>query len=66
MIDSCSESNFWGFEGIISREMDVEEKDSTLIRGIRRRHDSCLPMEKIVFINWADGAIDWRVFIEVY
>ncbi len=35
----------WWLEGVVRREMDVEEKDSSTIRRVHRPQDSSLPVE---------------------
>ena len=44
---------FRRLEWIISWEMDIKEKDTSLIRRITWTHYSCLPMEHISIINWS-------------
>ena len=47
MVDSGSKADFGRLERIIGRELDVEEKDATGIRGVGRAHNSRLPVELI-------------------
>merc|ERR1719245_2319091 len=39
-------------EGIIRREVDIQEKNATLVAGVWRPHDRCLPVEHVV-ANWS-------------
>ena len=66
MINTGSESDFGGFEGVVSGEMDVQEEDSALVRGVRGAHDGGLPVEQVTVIHRAGGAVGRGVLVEVH
>ena len=48
MVDLGSKVDLWRLEGVISREVDRQEENTTLVRAILGTHNSCLPMEQII------------------
>jgi hypothetical protein len=48
VIDSGSESNLWGLERIICREVDGQEKNTSLARTVIRAQDGGLPVEQVI------------------
>lgn len=34
MVDACREADFGRLEGVVGRELDVQEEDATGIRGV--------------------------------
>ena len=42
VIDAGGECKFWGFEGVVGGEVDVEEEDATLEGGVGGAQDSGL------------------------
>ena len=57
MVDSRCEVDLCWLEGIVSGEVDVEEEDSTRVWRIIWSHDGCLPMIRILLINWSSWAV---------
>jgi hypothetical protein len=49
MVDSGDEGDFRGFEGVISREVDVQEKHPSSVGRVFRPQNSRLPV-KLVFV----------------
>lgn len=48
MVDLGGERNLGGLEGVVGREGDGEEEDTTGIRRVTGAHDCCLPLEHVV------------------
>jgi len=64
MIDSGGERHFGRLEGVVSGEVDGEEKDTALVGALWGSHDGRLPMEQIV-ADGAGTALSWGVTTEV-
>ena len=41
------------FEGIIGRELNIKEEDTSLVGGVTRAHDHSLPVEHVVVVDRA-------------
>jgi hypothetical protein len=48
VVDASREVDLGRLEGVIRREVDVEEEDPTGIRTVIRAHDRCLPVKKVI------------------
>ena len=64
MIDSGGERHFWRLEGVVSGEVDGEEKNTALIGALWWSHDGRLPVEQVV-ADGAGTALSWWVTTEV-
>jgi len=64
MIDLCDEVAFWGTEGVVSWEMNVQEEDTSGIWTIIGTDYGSLPMELIVFCG-SSGAVCGWVFLKI-
>ena len=53
VVDSCGEINLRWLEWVVSWEMDVQEVDTTGIRGIIWSHDGCLPVILVLLVDWS-------------
>ena len=40
-----------GLEGVVGRELDVQEEDTALVGGVSGTHDHGLPVEHVVVID---------------
>lgn len=65
MVDSGGEVALRWLEGVVSREVDVEEEHSTSVGRVIRSHDGSLPVVLILLINRSSRAVGWRVLAEV-
>jgi len=64
MINARGEMHLGGFEGVVCREVDVEEENSSCIRGFVGAHNGRLPMKHIVS-NRSSRAIRRRILSKV-
>ena len=48
VVDPSREANFWRLEGVICREVNVQEEDTAAVGAVIGTHDGRLPMKKIV------------------
>ena len=53
MVNFRCERNLGRLEGIVGREMDVQEKDTPGVRRVIWSHDGCLPVELVLFVGGA-------------
>ena len=53
MVDFGCERDPGGLEGVVGREVDVEEEDASMVRGVLRAHDGCLPVELVGLVGGA-------------
>ena len=65
MVYFSDELELWWFEGIIRGEVDIKEEDATGEGGVIRSHDSCLPVEGILFVLGASRAVSGWVLAQV-
>ena len=65
MINLCREGDLGWLEGIVGREMDVEEEDTLMIRRVLGAHNSSLPMELVRFVGGAGGAVCGRISAKI-
>ena len=59
------ECDLRGLEGVVGRELDVQEEYALVVRGVLRAHDRCLPVELVRFVSGASRAVRGRVSSEV-
>ena len=52
-----------GLEGVIRREVDVEEENTTREGGVIWSHDGCLPVEGVGFVLGASRAVGKWVLV---
>lgn len=64
MINARGEMHLGGFEGVVCREVNVEEENSSCIRGFVGAHNGRLPMKHIIS-NRSSGAIRRGILSEV-
>jgi len=48
VVDFCCEVEFWGFEGIVRRELNVQEENTALVWAVPRTHNCSLPVKHII------------------
>ena len=65
MVNFSSELAFGGLEGILSGEVDVQEKHTALERRVIWTSDCGLPMVEILFIYGTSGTVGSGVLAEV-
>ena len=65
VVDSRGEVDLRRLEGVIRREMDVQEEDTTSVGRVIGAHDGCLPVVWILLVDWPGGAVGWWVLAEV-
>ena len=65
VINFRRERNLRGLEGVVGREVDVQEEHALMVRGVLGAHDRRLPVELVRFVRWAGRAIRGRVSSEV-
>ena len=65
VINFRRECNLWRLEGVVRREVDVEEEHTLVVWGILGTHDRRLPVELVRFVRWAGRAVCGRVSSEV-
>ena len=53
VVNTSGEITLWGFEGIISREVDVQEVHTTRVGRFVRAHDGSLPVELVLLVDGA-------------
>lgn len=51
VVNLRSEANFGGFERVVGRKSDHQDKDTAGIWTIGGAHDSCLPLEHVVALR---------------
>ena len=64
VVNLGDEVAFWGAEGVVRWEVDVQEEHTSSIGTIIRADDSCLPMELVVLMR-ASRAVCWRILLKV-
>jgi len=64
MVDFGNEIALRRSEGVVGREMDVEEENAASIGTVFGTHDCGLPVE-LVILDWSGWAVSRRVFLEV-
>ena len=47
VVDACGEVDLGRLEGVVGREVDCEEEDTTGVGRLAGAHDSCLPVELV-------------------
>ena len=57
MIDPRGEVDLGWFEWVVSWEVNVQEEYATVVWGLIRAHDCCLPMILVLFIDWTGRAV---------
>lgn len=66
MVDpSCEVDPRWP-EGVLSWKLDIEEEDSAFVGTAIRADHCCLPIEQIIFINWASTDIVDRIAAQIF
>ena len=65
MVNLGCEGHLGGLEGVVGREMDVQEEDTTLVGRVLRSHDRGLPVELVSLVGGASGAVGGRVTTKV-
>ena len=65
MVDSRGEVDLGWLERIVSREMDVQEVDTSGVWGVFWSHDGGLPVVLILLVNWSGRAVGWWVLTKV-
>ena len=57
MVDSGAEGHLGGLEGVVGRELDIEEEDATDVGRVIGSHNGSLPSELVVLVGGAGGAV---------
>ena len=65
VINFRRERNLRRLEGIVGREVDVQEEHTLMVRGVLGAHDRRLPVELVRFVGGAGRAVRGRVSSEV-
>ena len=65
MVYFSDELELWWFEGVIRREVDVQEEHAASKGRVIWSHDGGLPMELIRFVLRTSRAVGWWVLAEV-
>ena len=65
VINFRRERNLRRLEGVVGREVDVQEEHALMVRGVLGAHDRRLPVELVSFVCWAGRAVRGRVSSEV-
>jgi len=65
MVDSCGEVDLGWLERIVSREMDVQEINTSGVWGVLWSHNGGLPVILILLVNWSGGAVGWWVLTKI-
>ena len=65
MVDSSGEVDLGWLEWVIGWEMNVQEKDSSGVRGIIWAHNGGLPMVLILLIEWSGRAVGGWIFTKI-
>jgi len=66
MVDLRSESKLRWLERVIGREMNVQEENTLMVRGVLGSHDRSLPVELVLLVGGSGGAVRGRVPTKVY
>ena len=61
VVDPGGELHLGRLEGVVGRERDVQEKQTAYVRRVIGAHDSGLPLELVLFVGGASGAVSGRV-----
>ena len=65
VVHFCGEGHLGRLEGVVGREMDVQEENTLMVRWVFRSHDSCLPVELVRLVGRASRAVRGRVSTKV-
>jgi len=65
VVNSRGEVDLGWLEGIVGREVNVQEEDTSRVRRIIGSHDGCLPVEHVV-TDRSGGAVGRRIFSQVH
>ena len=65
MVDFRGESNLGRLEWVIGREVDVEEEYALVVGGVLGSHDSGLPMELVLLVGGAGGAVSRGITAQI-
>ncbi len=65
VVDPSDERDFGGFEGVVRREVDVQEEHAPSVRRVFRAHDSRLPVELVFVVLRPRRAVRRRVTSQV-
>ena len=65
VINFRREGDLGWLEGIVGREVDVQEEDTLMIRRVLRAHNSSLPVELVIFVSGAGGAVCGRISAKI-
>ena len=66
MVDSGDEGDFRGFEGVISREVDVQEKHPSSVGRVFRPQNSRLPVKLVFVVLRSSRTVRRRVSWQIY
>ena len=61
MVNFRCERNLGRLEGIVGREMDVKEKDTSAVRRVIWSQDGCLPLKLVLFVDGPSMAVHRRI-----
>ena len=65
MINFRRERNLGRLEGVVGREMNVQEEHALMVRGVLGAHDRSLPVELVRFVSGAGRTVCRWVSSEV-
>lgn len=65
MVNSSGEVHLGWLEGVVSREVNVQEEHSSREGRVLWSHDGGLPVELIFLVNWASRAVCWWIFSKI-
>ena len=65
MVDLRGESDLGRLEGVVGREVDVQEEDALVVGRVLGAHDGSLPVELVCLVGGAGRAVCGRVSSKV-
>ena len=65
MVDLRSEGDLGRLEGVVGREVDVQEEDALVVGRVLGAHDGSLPVELVCLVGGAGRAVCGRVSSKV-